>query len=233
MTSRIKEAVVLAIAILGVGTLFYKSQTDVKKMDRVVTVRGLAERTVQSDFCIWPITFKETGNDLPALYSSIQAKTELLEKFLLENGVDSSEISRGAPDIFDTDSEVYSDRKHAARYNATVVLTVASGKVELLRNLMAKQSELLKQGIAFTEGDYRYRKVFNFNGLNAIKPTMIEEATKNARVAAEKFAKDSGSKIGKIKSASQGLFSLENRDESTPHIKVVRVVTSVQYYLED
>ena len=97
----------------------------------------------------------------------------------------------------------------------------------------AKQGELLKQGIAFSEGDFRYRKIYSFNGLNAIKPEMIEEANKDARAAAEKFAKDSRSKLGKIKTATQGLFSIEDRDENTPFVKKVRVVTNVQYFLED
>ena len=116
---------------------------------------------------------------------------------------------------------------------ATVVLTVASKDVDKVRKLMGRQGELLKQGIAFSEGDYRYRKVYSFNGLNEIKPEMIDEANKNARVTAEKFALDSDSKLGKIKTATQGQFSIEDRDENTPYIKKVRVVTSVQYFLED
>jgi hypothetical protein len=98
---------------------------------------------------------------------------------------------------------------------------------------MEKQGELLKHGIAFSGSDYQYRTIYSFNGLNEIKPAMIDEATKNARTAAEKFAKDSDSKLGKIKTATQGVFSIENRDENTPYIKKVRVVTNVQYFLED
>ena len=116
---------------------------------------------------------------------------------------------------------------------ATAVATVATNDVALVRKVMEKQGELLKNGIAFSGSDYQYRTIYSFNGLNEIKPTMIDEATRNARAAAEKFAKDSDSKLGKIKTATQGVFSIEDRDENTPYIKKVRVVTNVQYFLED
>ena len=105
--------------------------------------------------------------------------------------------------------------------------------MDLVRDLMTRQVELLRKGVAITGCDYRYNAEFSFNGLNSIKPEMIEEATKNAREAAEKFAMDSDSKLGKIKNASQGLFSIYDRDSNTPYIKKVRVVTSVNYFLED
>ena len=102
-----------------------------------------------------------------------------------------------------------------------------------MRGLIAEQGELLQKGIAVTGGDYRYNVQYEYTGLNKIKPQMIEEATKNAREAAEKFAKDSESELGKIKSASQGQFSITDRDANTPYIKKVRVVTTVNYSLED
>ena len=105
--------------------------------------------------------------------------------------------------------------------------------MELVRNLINEQSELLTQGVAITSGDYRYAVSYDYTGLNDIKPEMIEEATKNARAAAEKFAKDSDSRLGGIQRASQGQFSIENRDPNTPYIKRVRVVTTIDYALED
>jgi hypothetical protein len=98
---------------------------------------------------------------------------------------------------------------------------------------MSKIIELGKQGIAISQQDYQSRTEFLFTNLNAYKPVMIEEATKNAREVAEKFAQDSHSKLGKIKKASQGQFSISDRDESTPHIKKIRVVSTIEYYLSD
>lgn len=231
--SRIKESIVLALSIIGLGAFLYSAIIGVKDRERVINVRGLAEREVKADYVIWPIVFKEVGNDLSALYETVQTKTQALEKFLSENGISKDEIGNASPDITDSESELYNNEKRPYRYVATVVVTVASKNVDKIRELMGKQGELLKQGIAFSEGDYRYRKIYSFNGLNNIKPAMIEEANKNARTAAQKFATDSGSKLGKIKSATQGQFSIEDRDENTPFIKKVRVVTNVQYFLED
>ena len=123
--------------------------------------------------------------------------------------------------------------KITAKAEGSTVITVTSEKVNLVRNLISEQSELLKQGIAITGGDYRYNIQYDYTSLNDIKPQMIEEATKNAREAAQKFAKDSESELGKIKRANQGQFSIENRDVNTPYIKRIRVVSTIDYSLED
>ena len=231
--SRVKEALVLAVAILGLGAFLYCAMMHTKDRDRVVSVRGLSEREVKADFVIWPIVYKEVGNDLSTIYDAVQAKNATLGKFLRGNGVADSEISWSAPEIEDVQGERYGDNRRPFRYIATVVTTVASKNVDRVREIMGKQGDLLKQGIAFSGDDYRYRKIYSFNALNEIKPAMIDEANKNARAAGEKFAADSDSKLGKIKTASQGQFSISDRDENTPYIKNVRVVTSVQYFLED
>ena len=98
-----------------------------------------------------------------------------------------------------------------------------------MRELLNRQGELLNQGIAFANLSINY----TYTDLNKIKPEMIVEATKNAREAAEQFAKDSESVLGKIKTATQGYFSIEDSDPSTPYVKNIRVVTNVTYYLED
>ena len=127
----------------------------------------------------------------------------------------------------------YGDQQRVRdRYNVTSVITVSSAQVEKARGLMSRMGELLKDGIAIAASDYGSNVQYEFNGLNKIKPAMIEEATRNAREAAMKFAQDSESELGKIKNATQGLFSIDNRDQYTPHIKNVRVVTSVDYYLK-
>jgi hypothetical protein len=130
-------------------------------------------------------------------------------------------------------AERYSSTPSAYRYNATSVVTVTSKDVAKVRKLMTEQAELLKQGIAIAGGDYRYNVVYEFTGRNQIKPRMIEEATKNARTAADKFARDSDSELGKIRDASQGQFTITDRDANTPFIKNVRVVTTINYYLKN
>ena len=157
-----------------------------------------------------------------------------ITEFLKEKGLTDKEININAPVIVDMKAERYGNNQDSPyRYNVTTVITVTSNKVDLLRGLITEQGELLKRGIAITTGDYQYNIQYEYTGLNTIKPQMIEEATKNARQAAEKFAKDSESTLGKIRHANQGQFSISDRDPNTPHIKKVRVVTTIDYSLED
>ena len=176
---------------------------------------------------------KDIGNDPAAIYVNIEKKNAAIVRFLKNNGVSDTEISVAPPEIIDMEAERYASQNVNYRYNATSVITVTSKNVDNIRKLMSEQTELLKQGIAIAGGDYRYNVSYEFTGLNNIKPQMIEEATKNARAAAEKFAKDSDSKLGKIRNASQGQFTISDRDGNTPYIKSVRVVTTVTYYLKN
>ncbi|MBQ3555185.1 MAG: SIMPL domain-containing protein, partial [Bacteroidales bacterium] len=152
---------------------------------------------------------------------------------LKDNGIDESEIIIAAPEIVDLQAERYGNQNYLYRYNVTSIITVTSNKVNLVTKLMLKQADLIKKGVAIIVGNYQYQPTFTFTGLNDIKPQMIEEATINARTTAEKFAADSQSKLGKIKTANQGQFTISDRDNNTPQIKEVRVVTSVTYFLED
>lgn len=228
------EAIILAIGTLLLGVCIYMGLSAFAAKDRVVSVRGLAEREVKADHVIWPITYKTTGNDLQAIYADVNQVNARVEAFLVSNGIDRKDISVSAPQIVDLKSERYtsSDDMARGRYNVTNVITVSSSKVEQVRGLMSRMGELLKQGIAISASDFNNQVQYEFTNLNKIKPQMIEEATKNAREAAMKFANDSESKLGKIKSASQGLFTIEDRDQYTPYIKKVRVVTSVDYFLD-
>lgn len=235
--NRIPEAAILGLCLLAglalLGYLVSHSLTQLKLMERSVEVKGLSEREVAADIAIWPITFSEPGNDLVQLYQSVQEKNNLVVKFLQDNGFSADEITVSAPAVVDKQAREYGDSgaNSRFRYTATSTITVYSKKVDEVRQTMIKLVDLGKQGIAIAgEG---YNTQFLYTGLNQIKPAMIEEATRNAREAANKFAKDSDSSLGKIKRANQGQFSIDNRDSSTPHIKKVRVVSTVEYYLSD
>ena len=227
------EAVIIAIGLVLFGFLLSRSISGFVEKERVVSVKGLAEMEVPANKIIWPLMYKDLGNDLVTLYNNISAKNSTIVAFLTSKGIKSDEISVSAPEIVDLEAERYLHTTPTHRYNATSVITVTSGEVEKVRRLIAEQTELLKQGIVITGGDYRFNVSYEFTGLNEIKPQMIEDATKNARLAAEKFAKDSDSRLGKIRDASQGQFSISDRDSNTPYIKNVRVVTTVNYYLKN
>ena len=227
------EAVVIAIGLLLMGVFIERGISSFANKDRSVNVKGLAEMEVEADKVTWPLVYKSIGNDLIGLYEQINKSNKTITQFLKGKGIDEKEISINAPEIIDMKAERYNNQESSYRYNVTSVITVTSDKVNLIRELISSQGELLKQGVAITSGDYRYSVQYEYTGLNKIKPQMIEEATKNARQAAEKFAEDSDSKLGKIRNAYQGQFSITDRDANTPYIKKVRVVTTIDYSLED
>lgn len=227
------EAAIVAAGLFLLGLFLYFGLGTFAERDRYVSVRGLAEREVKADHVIWPITYKITGNDLQQLYDNINADNEKIVRFLTANGMSKGEITVAAPQLVDLKADRYSNQLGVVdRYNVTSVITVSTGKVDAARALMSRMGELLKEGVAIAASDYGNSVSYEFNGLNKIKPDMIQEATRNAREAALKFAQDSESELGKIKNATQGLFSIEDRDQYTPYVKNVRVVTSVDYYLE-
>ena len=227
------EAIIIAIGLLLLGNQVRNGISEFIAKDRIVTVKGLAEMEVPADKVVWPLMFKDIGNDPALIYANINKKNQAIVAFLKSRGIQEEEISIAAPEIIDMEAERYGAQQVNYRYNATSVITVTSGRVEAVRQLMCEQAELLKQGIAITGGDYRYNVTYSFTKLNDIKPRMIEEATRNARAAAEKFAKDSDSRLGKIRNASQGQFVIEDRDSNTPYVKSIRVVTTVNYYLKN
>ncbi|CAG0995226.1 hypothetical protein MTYP_02515 [Methylophilaceae bacterium] len=222
----------LLAGLLGLGYLLSKSIIDIKMMERTVEVKGLSEREVPADIAIWPISFSMADNDLANLYLTIQEKNAKVVEFLTAQGFTDSEITVSSPSVVDKLAREYdSSYSSKFRYSASSTVTVYSNQVDKARQTMIRIADLGREGIAIA-GD-SYSTQFIYSKLNDIKPAMIEEATKNARQAADKFAKDSDSTLGKIKRANQGTFSIENRDSSTAHIKKVRVVSTVEYYLSD
>lgn len=236
--NKISVSAVMAALLVAVGLAFLGWQirgglSSISDNQRVVTVRGLCEKEVMANKVTWPIVSKQVGNDLPTIYSNIEQTTAAIVGFLKQNGIADSEISVNAPQVIDLQADRYSQRDVLYRYNVTTVVVVTSSKVDMVNKLIERQTELLKKGIAIVAGDYQYQTTYEYTDLNLIKPEMIAEATKNAREAANKFAEDSDSKLGKIKTAQQGQFSIEDRDQYTPFIKRVRVVSTIVYYLKD
>jgi hypothetical protein len=221
----------ILLAGLSVSRALYKTRAT----ERYVTVRGLAEREVDADLAIWPITFQDAGNDLADLQKSIDSKRTVIADFLIGAGFARSDISHAAPRIGDIQAMRYRGVPEAKyRYNAQTTVTLRSTNVARVKETMGRSGDLVRHGIALGSENWgEGRTLFLFTGLNRVKPEMIEEATVNAREAAEKFAKDSRCRVGAIRNASQGLFTVEDRDPNSPDRKKVRVVTSVQYYLVD
>ncbi len=226
---RVKESIILAIGIMVMGWCVKAGIDNFTNKDRKVTVKGLAEREVPADKVTWSISTKETGNDLPTLYERINVQAGKIKTFLKQNGLDESEITVNPPTVSDLEAREWGDNQKPFRYIVNTTITVATTKVEAVNKAIFKQAELLKQGVALDSSYPNYE----YASFQQMKPEMMSEAIKNAQKTAEQFAEASDSKLGKIQTAGQGQFEIENRDENTPYIKKIRVVSTVTYSLDD
>ena len=229
-----KENRVIAAALIAVGValmgLFIKAGIDnFANKDRKVTVKGLAEREVPADKVTWSIGTKVTGNDLPLLYENINIQTDKIKRFLRQNGLDEKEITVNPPSISDLEVREWGDNQKNFRYIVNTTITVATNKVKEVNAAIFKQAELLKQGVAIENSspDYEYAS------FQKMKPEMMAEAIKNAQKTAEQFAEASKCDLGSIQTAGQGQFEIEDRDQNTPYIKKLRVVTTITYSLNN
>ena len=249
-STTINAASAAALLALGmvIGGWALGSQIKATRLsDRYVTVRGLVERKVKSDLAIWPLSYKEAGDDLSAVYAKTEADTKSILQFLAEQGIQPSEIELGVVQVVDTQANEYGGGTRAPkRYIVEQQITVRTARVDQVATAAQKTMLLLQRGIILNSSPGQ-GLTYKFTGLNSIKPDMITEATRNARAAADRFAADSGSRVGTIRQANQGIFSISPEDEAggtgeegpaggfnaeSSLMKTVRVVTSVEYYLE-
>ncbi len=226
-------AAVIAVGLFAAGAAVSFGLVRMRDSGRTVVVRGLAEREVDADLAVWPVTFSAASDSLDELRRDVAAKSEAVSAFLAKAGIAETDITRTPPTVRDSRAELYgSQEARTYRYVAQATVLARSKNVAAVLAAMERSLELVGEGVAVSK-DYEFRPQFVFTALNAIKLEMIAEATGNARGAAEQFARDSGSRVGKIRNASQGLFTIEDADPSLPQRKIVRVVTTVDYALVD
>ncbi len=223
---KIGISIVMAAVILAVGL------ANIITPERSVSVRGLAEREVDADLAVWNMSFLMGENSLESMQKSILEKTEVIKKYLIKHGLEESDFTVKPAAITDNSLNSYMDQtKITYKFVAQQTILVRSGKIEAVKSAYADSLELVSAGIAVNQ-DYDSKVSYEFTKLNDIKPEMIAEATKNARTAAEQFAHDSNSKVGKIKKATQGLFTIEDAAVGLEDKKSVRVVNTVEYLLK-
>ena len=228
------SAALLSTGMVGGGYLLGDGLRRAKMAERSVTVRGLAERNVTADLATWTIVFSETGTELAPVQGSIDEKSRAVRAFFARAGFPATAVS-------DTGASVNQFFDSNRQQNVVTVrrrLQLRTADVMRARAAFARQADLIRAGVALEEGS---GIVYSFTKLNAIKPAMVAEGTRSARESAEQFAKDSGTDVGGIKSATQGYFSIGARDGdvdgaggssagSSPFQKV-RVVTTIDFYL--
>jgi len=233
--NEIIKPLLFALALVIAGYFISNTYKKGKEYDRSVNVKGLSERQVNADLAVWPINITLAGNDLKVLRNEIERQNYDVKKFFLNQGFTEEELTIGTVNINDTRASLYDsgNQNREFRFISNSDFTVRTTNIDKLQKALSQSLELLSKGILISSKNTWRPIEYSFMGLNTIKPAMIEEATKNAREVAEKFALDSNSKVSKIKSARQGLFSINDLDQNTAYIKIVRVVTTIEYQLED
>lgn len=224
------SAGVLAIGLMIGGYLLGNGLVRAKDADRSVTVRGLAERDVTADLATWTIAYSATSEDFATAQASVDRDSEAIRAFFRELGFPADDLQPTGVNVSQfTDNGMQ-------RFTVRQRMTLRSTDIKRAQSAVKRQFDLVRRGVVLEEGS---GMAFTFTKLNAIKPAMVADATKDARASAEQFAKDSGTSVGTIKSATQGYFSIEARDgdsgggwgvSDTPY-KKVRVVTTVDFYL--
>ena len=219
-------SIVLAAFVLGL-MLVWTVRT-LKSFDDTVTVKGLCEREVPADNVVLRINYTAQDNSLIELRSTVEKNDRAIIDLIKKAGISEDEIKYTTANFNDRFDDGWVSDNIKFRYTARQTVSVFTSNMDAVRKLQRTiDGDLLKQDIiSSTYADYK------FNGLNEIKPSMIAESLEKARESAEEFAKNSHSKIGKMRTASQGYFEIDDLDENTPQIKKVRVVTTVEYYLK-
>lgn len=204
-----------------------------REFDRYLTVRGLSEVEVKANLAIWSLKFSVQANELGELKQEMEKARTKVRLFLLASGIAETEINAGLPVIDDRElTKNGSAHADIARYVAKLTIVVRSTNVDTIKMAMQQVDKLLEQGVALAMEEYGEKAQFFFTNINEVKPDMIREATANARASAEKFAQDSHSSVGKIRKATQGVLEIDQRDDASPERKILRVVTTVEFFLD-
>lgn len=225
-------AFILSLGIAISGFFIAYGVMDSRQHDRSVQVKGLSERIVKSNYAQWNLSFNLMNNDLGKLYESINKSQQKVKIFLMNRGFNSDEISINPVSVMDNQNVTYNTGATPVRFSATAGVSLNTAQVDKVLSAIQKTSDLVQSGIVVTSSNATYR----FTQLNDIKPGMLDEATSKAKIAAMSFAKNAQSELGSIKRARQGVFIISdantNYDSGTSVMKKVRIVTTVDYYLE-
>jgi hypothetical protein len=231
-TRPVLAAVVIALGLAAAGWFAADGMARLRTADRYVTVKGSAEKIVDADLVVWPLSQTVGGNELGAVQAQLDANTGTIRDFLGGAGFRDTEIVVSPPRLEDRWTYAYGDNRPPERYRYSNTVTLRTNRVGEALAALRRSGDIVARGVMLNTEEGGGPQ-FEYTRLNQIKPSLIAEATANARASAEQFAKDSGARIGGIRSANQGVVSIENRDAGSPQIKKIRVVTTVEYFLRD
>ena len=252
MISNENRTMVLAAIIVGVcllvglaagGYFIGKGSTRFKSDIRTVTVKGLVEKEVKADQAVWMLRFRRASEELKDAHAKITSDREAAVAFLRNQGFKDEEISRQPTRTIDKLAREYSQSQTAERFRYVVTssVLVTTANVDLVTKAVGTTEELLKSGVILDgqqEGGTANPTLSLSLRLMPLRPQLLADATKNARITAQQFASDSGAQVGKIRSANQGtikIFGSDGNDESAPYSptstpsKKIRVVSTFEF----
>jgi hypothetical protein len=238
--ARVISAVVLAVGIAASGFLAGQALIKSRLGFRVVTVKGLSEREVKANLGFWPIRFVASGPTLEAARQSLETSEAGVRSYLEGKGFSAQDYQIQNIQVEDRFAGYNAQQvPQEIRFVLTEDMLVRSAEVQKLADASRSVGDLLKSGVVFSSDAYNAGPSFVFTQIADLKGEMLTEATKRAREAAEKFAIESGAKVGDIQSANQGIVEVNPaveipNDRPEKQIdKKVRVVTTITYFLVD
>ncbi len=231
-------ALLVGAGITAAGWLIGDGFRAGRSAERIVTVKGLAEREAKADLALWPMRFVATSDQLATAQAELARAEAAVLDFLTTGGIERQSIEVQGIEVIDRLAQAYQSGPIESRFIINENLMVRSTDVDVIKTLSQDVGRLVEAGVVLSNEGFR-GPFYLFTGLNAIKPEMIAEATANARAGAEQFAADSMSQVAGIQRANQGLFQILPRDQAPGQseelqlMKTIRVVTTIDYRLAD
>lgn len=230
---RILAALLLAAGLGGAGWAVSQGLERFRLADRTVTVKGLAEREVESDFVVWTLAFRRAGNDFGQVQRALAADRDQVAAFLRKAGIEDAEVEVRPLQVVDVYSREYSQPNQPVRFTGSGQVLVKSARVAQVARAALAIDPLIQAGLVIEGGNGpRYQ----LRGFNEVKAPLLAEATRNAREQASKFAAESGATLGRLKSANQGVIRISGDDggdfdDGSSRVKRLRVVSTFEYEL--
>jgi uncharacterized protein len=238
--SRILGAALIGCGVASGGYLAGEALVKSRLGFRIVTVKGLAEREVKADLGFWPVRFVTNGTTLEEARAKLELSEKSVRGFLNRAGFGEADVQVQNIQVEDRIANFNGQEPpEGTRFALTEDVLVKSYDVDKLAQAARIVGDLLKEGVVFSSDAYNAGPSFIFTGVNGLKGDMLTEATKRAKEAADKFATESGAKVGDIQSANQGIIEINpaveipNDRPDKQIMKKVRVVTTITYFLKN
>jgi len=231
-------ALVIATGVAAGGFAVGQGLERFRTGDRSVTVKGLAEKEVQSDYAIWTLSFRRAGADFGSVQRTLAEDRDRVVAFLKGLGFTEAEIEVRPLQVQDAYAREYGSNQQPLRFQGQGQVLVKSAKPQAVEAAALAVDPLIQAGVQLGGGnDGPPGPRYQLRGFNEIKAPLLAEATRNARDQAQKFAAESGATLGPLRSANQGVIQIgssdgQGFDDGSSRLKRLRVVSTFEYAIE-